>query len=108
MNKIKKTKKNAKSSTCDDSKSSAKFYAEHMKKWAAIHGKNERDIEKQSKWDKSWDKAKNTKPDSHYKFDWLKDSKNCCSKPSKYKNIISNNLKFWSCSNCGADLGDIT
>ena len=24
----------------------------------------------------------------------------------KYKNVISNNLKFYSCKNCGADLGD--
>jgi len=31
----------------------------------------------------------------------------CCEKPQKYKNIISNSLKFWSCKNCGADLGDI-
>lgn len=31
----------------------------------------------------------------------------CCDNPDKYKNIISNNLKFWSCRNCGADLGDI-
>lgn len=33
--------------------------------------------------------------------------KDCCEKPNKYKNIISNSLKFWSCKNCGADLGDI-
>ena len=33
--------------------------------------------------------------------------KTCCKKPDKYKNIISSNLKFWSCRNCGADLGDI-
>jgi hypothetical protein len=31
---------------------------------------------------------------------------NCCSKPEKYKNIISNNLQFYVCKNCGADLGD--
>lgn len=31
----------------------------------------------------------------------------CCDKPNKYKNIISTSLKFWSCRNCGADLGDI-
>jgi hypothetical protein len=30
----------------------------------------------------------------------------CCSKPEKYKNGF-NTLKFWSCKNCGADLGDI-
>ena len=34
-------------------------------------------------------------------------TKKCCSKPDKYKNIISNSLKFYSCKNCGADLGDI-
>ena len=32
----------------------------------------------------------------------------CCPNPHKYKNVISKSLKFWSCSNCGADLGDIT
>lgn len=32
----------------------------------------------------------------------------CCPNPHKYKNVISNSLKFYSCSNCGADLGDIT
>jgi hypothetical protein len=32
--------------------------------------------------------------------------KTCCSNPDKYKNVISNNLKFYSCRNCGADLGD--
>ena len=31
----------------------------------------------------------------------------CCKKQDKYRNIISNNLKFWSCKSCGADLGDI-
>jgi len=31
----------------------------------------------------------------------------CCDKPHRYKNIISQTLKFWSCKNCGADLGDI-
>jgi len=34
------------------------------------------------------------------------ESKTCCSKPEKYKNGF-NTLKFWSCKNCGADLGDI-
>jgi len=34
-------------------------------------------------------------------------SSTCCDKPSKYKNIVSTSLKFWSCRNCGADLGDI-
>lgn len=33
--------------------------------------------------------------------------KTCCDNPQKYKNIISNNMKFWACSSCGADLGDI-
>ena len=33
--------------------------------------------------------------------------KTCCSKPDKYKNILSVNLKIWSCKNCGAYLGDI-
>lgn len=31
----------------------------------------------------------------------------CCESPDKYKNVISKNLKFWSCRNCGADLGDL-
>ena len=31
--------------------------------------------------------------------------KKCCSEPKKYKNGMGG-LKFWSCSNCGADLGD--
>ena len=30
----------------------------------------------------------------------------CCSDPQKYKNVISKNLQFYSCKNCGADLGD--
>lgn len=34
-------------------------------------------------------------------------AKTCCNKPNKYKNIISKNLQFYSCKNCGADLGDI-
>lgn len=34
-------------------------------------------------------------------------SVSCCSNPQKYKNVVSNNLKFWACRNCGADLGDI-
>ena len=33
--------------------------------------------------------------------------KECCESPDKYENIISNSLKFYSCRNCGADLGDI-
>jgi hypothetical protein len=32
-------------------------------------------------------------------------SKKCCLDPKKYKNGMGG-LKFWSCSNCGADLGD--
>lgn len=32
--------------------------------------------------------------------------KKCCSEPKKYKNGFGRTL-FWSCSNCGADLGDI-
>lgn len=31
---------------------------------------------------------------------------NKCTHPNKYKNIISNNLRFWACPDCGADLGD--
>ena len=31
----------------------------------------------------------------------------CCESPDRYENIVSNNLKFYSCRNCGADLGDI-
>ena len=31
----------------------------------------------------------------------------CCKKPEKYKNIVSKNLQFYACKNCGADLGDI-
>lgn len=31
----------------------------------------------------------------------------CCPNPHKYKNIITNSLKFWVCANCGADLGNI-
>ena len=30
-----------------------------------------------------------------------------CQHLNRYKNIISANLKFWCCSDCGADLGDI-
>jgi hypothetical protein len=30
----------------------------------------------------------------------------CCSNPSRYKNGLGK-LRFWSCKNCGADLGDI-
>ena len=30
----------------------------------------------------------------------------CCANPQKYKNGF-NNMMFWSCKNCGADLGDI-
>lgn len=33
------------------------------------------------------------------------DSKTCCSSPAKYINGIGS-LKFYSCKNCGADLGD--
>jgi len=29
-----------------------------------------------------------------------------CTHPNKYKNIISANLKFWACPDCGDDLGD--
>lgn len=32
--------------------------------------------------------------------------KKCCSDPEKYKNGMGR-LRFWSCKNCGADLGDI-
>ena len=32
--------------------------------------------------------------------------KTCCESPQKYKNVISKNLQFYSCKNCGADLGD--
>lgn len=32
---------------------------------------------------------------------------NDCKHTNKYKNIISNNLKFWCCRDCGKDLGDI-
>tara|TARA_R100000951_G_scaffold111334_1_gene110244 strand:+ start:4658 stop:5005 length:348 start_codon:yes stop_codon:yes gene_type:complete len=43
--------------------------------------------------------------------DWIFEnitiSKDCCNNPDKYKNIISNSLKFYSCRNCGADLGNI-
>jgi hypothetical protein len=41
------------------------------------------------------------------KFRGIPEYSPCCKNPKKYKNIISNNLKFWSCKNCGADLGDI-
>lgn len=37
-------------------------------------------------------------------FDKQKNS--CCSNPKKYKNGIGKML-FWSCKNCGADLGDV-
>ena len=33
--------------------------------------------------------------------------KECCDNPKKYENIISKNLQFYSCKNCGADLGNI-
>ena len=39
--------------------------------------------------------------------DYFGKEKDCCDKPDKYKNIVSKNLKFWSCKNCGADLGDV-
>ena len=35
-----------------------------------------------------------------------KQKKSCCSDPKKYKNGIGKML-FWSCKNCGADLGDV-
>lgn len=31
----------------------------------------------------------------------------CCEKPKVFKNVVSNNLKFWCCKNCKSDLGDI-
>lgn len=34
------------------------------------------------------------------------EKKDCCSNPQKYKNGMGKML-FWSCKNCGADLGDI-
>lgn len=35
------------------------------------------------------------------------DSKSkCCSNPKEYKNGIGK-MVFWSCKNCGADLGDV-
>jgi len=46
----------------------------------------------------------NIKAEDFYGFPEIK---KCCEKPQKYKNIISNNLKFWACRNCGADLGDV-
>jgi len=33
--------------------------------------------------------------------------KTCCDNQDKYENVISKALKFYSCRNCGADLGDI-
>ena len=30
-----------------------------------------------------------------------------CKHEDKYKNIVSANLRFWSCVDCGKDLGDI-
>jgi hypothetical protein len=33
--------------------------------------------------------------------------KGCCEAPDRYENIVSRSLKFYSCRNCGADLGDI-
>jgi hypothetical protein len=30
----------------------------------------------------------------------------CCENQDKYKNIVSKSLQFYSCRNCGADLGD--
>jgi hypothetical protein len=30
-----------------------------------------------------------------------------CSHPNKYKNIISANMQFWYCPDCGSDLGDV-
>ncbi len=38
---------------------------------------------------------------------YTKRNNSCCDSPNKYKNIISNNLQFYACRNCGADLGDI-
>jgi len=35
-----------------------------------------------------------------------KEKKYCCSNPNKYRNGIGKML-FWSCKNCGADLGDV-
>jgi len=32
--------------------------------------------------------------------------KKCCSEPKKYRNGFGKTV-FWSCKNCGADLGDI-
>ena len=62
------------------------------------------------------DKHVTEEGDDRYNIDlsWMENPENlkvrvsgaCCDSPEKYKNVISNNLKFWACRNCGADLGD--
>lgn len=68
------------------------------------------------KWEKQYDKfyeelkKRSIHPKDKYcsKHDsGVSLSSECCSNPDKYKNIVSKSLKFWSCKNCGADLGDI-
>jgi hypothetical protein len=62
-------------------------------------------------WEKDWDNYTKTMESKlivpENKVLSLKEKSNpCCSNPEKYKNGF-NTLKFWSCKNCGADLGDI-
>lgn len=37
----------------------------------------------------------------------VKASKPICNHNKKYKNVVSANLKFWYCPDCGKDLGDV-
>lgn len=76
------------------------FTDEQYKKWAKQYEKfyeklKERSINPKGKFVKNENYGMSVRNSS------------CCDNPDKYKNIISANLKFWSCRNCGADLGNI-
>lgn len=65
-----------------------------------MYGAQDSDTE----WRKEWEEY--TK---HLSEKWktpTSGSKTCCSSPQKYKNGMGKML-FWSCKNCGADLGDV-
>jgi len=75
-------------------------YAEGYKKW-------KKDLEKYNKTMSG--RLINPKgKDLSTSFGDLKGlSEICCEKPEKYKNVISKNLQFYACKNCGTDLGDV-
>lgn len=59
-----------------------------------------------SSWEADWNKYAEDMAEKLI-VSWGKDiPKKCCSNPQKYKNGFGRTL-FWSCGNCGADLGDV-